>query len=44
MNTPNDRRRAPFLGLPVFEIFYAFLFVTSIVFSLIAPWVRWLLR
>ncbi len=44
MNIPQDRRRAPFLGLPVFEMFYGILLLTMIAFSIIAPIIRWLFR
>lgn len=36
--------RAPFLGLPVFEMFWAILLVIPNLFSLILPWLRWLFR
>lgn len=44
MNSPRDRRRAPFLGLPVFETFSAILILTLIVYSLVGPIIRWLFR
>jgi hypothetical protein len=39
-----DRRRAPFLGLPVFEIFWGMLLVVPILMSFIGPLLRWLFR
>ncbi len=44
MNSPQDRRRAPFLGLPIFEMFYGILLLTPIIFTLIGPTLRWLFR
>jgi hypothetical protein len=44
MNTSNDRRRAPFLGLPVFEMFFMSLFLMAATISFIGPVLRWLFR
>lgn len=42
MNAPNDRRRAPFLGFPVFETFALLTLIAVIAYMTFNPLMRWL--